>query len=196
MFKSTIDSASLPLPLLSLPPLTPSLFLSLSYSPLSRTSNSVSNGELSRRTVLIPGAIVQPGITPPVVLDCCEHSFFLRSYINRCALPRNAIQLLPLAPPRPSPPPEYPLPPCRLSFSHSSCSPIATGRVVKFGDYLAGNLHRDSDHLNPFPNARIFPPGWPLVSASVLDNGVCAREREIAVKYYGTDGFMSHVRKG
>jgi len=36
---------------------------------------------------LFLGAIVQPGITPPVVLDCYERSFFLRSYINRLRSP-------------------------------------------------------------------------------------------------------------
>lgn len=138
---------------------------------------------------LFLGAIVQPGITPPVVLDCCERSFFLRSYINRLRSPAKRDPTSSLGSAKTAPVPLVVLP-------LSSCSPIATGRVVKFGDYLAGNLHRDSDHLNPFPNARIFPPGWPLVSASVLDNGVCVREREIAVKYYGSDSFMSHVRKG
>lgn len=147
---------------------------------------------------LFLGAIVQPGITPPVVLDCYERSFFLRSYINRLHSPakRDPTSSLGSAKAAPVAVVLCRSTPCRLSFSHSSCSPIAAGGVVKFGDYLAGNLHRDSDHLNPFPNARIFPPGWPLVSASVLDNVECACEREIAVKYYGTDGFMSHVRKG
>lgn len=153
---------------------------------------------------LFLGAIVQPGITPPVVLDCCERSFFLRSYINRLRSPakRDPTSSLGSAKIAPATAAAVGAPLCRLSYSHSSCSPIATGRVVKFGDYLAGNLHRDSDHLNPFLNARIFPPGWPLVSASVLDNDVCARararerEKEIAVKYYRSDSFMSHVRKG
>lgn len=77
MFESTIDSVSFPAH-----PLSVSVTLPYPEHPI-----PVSNEELSRRTVLIPGAIVQPGITPPVVPDCCERSFFLRSYINRLRSP-------------------------------------------------------------------------------------------------------------
>lgn len=170
MFESTIDSA-----------------FSLSFSPSSLRYPEhpipVSNGELSRRTVLIPGAIVQPGITPPVVPDCCERSFLLRSYINRLRSPAKRDPTSSLSSAKAAATAAIvtvsPSSPVRircfvfscpllslLTFCFFSFPPlIATRRVVKFGIFVE-DLHRDSDHLNLFPNGRIFPLGWPLVSAS------------------------------
>lgn len=66
------------IPSLSPPPVR--LFFTLSYPehPIPYPMESFSGEQY-----LFLGAIVQPGITPPVVLDYCERSFFLRSYINR-----------------------------------------------------------------------------------------------------------------
>lgn len=151
MFESTIDSASL------------SLSLSYSEHPIPYPMESF----LSEQYLFL-GAIVQPEITPPVVLDCCERSFFLRSYINRLRSPAKRDPTSSLGSAKAV---SAEVPPLLVVHPRSSCSSIATGRVVKFGDYLAGNLHRDSDHLNPFPNGCIFPPGWSFVSASIPDNG-------------------------
>lgn len=116
LFESTIDCRRLPSSSFS-------LSLSVSCSPLFQHPIPVSNGELSRRAVLIPGAIVQLGINPPVVPDCCERSFLLRSYINRL---RSAAKRDPTSSLGPSAKVVLFLPPCSLSWQEESLSSVAT----------------------------------------------------------------------
>lgn len=151
MFESTIDSPS------------PSFSLSLSL-PYPEHPIPVSNGELSRRTVLIPGAIVQLGINPPVVPDCCKRSFLLRSYINRL---RSAAKRDPTSSSLDS------AKTVRRPLFLLPRIPIASGTVVKFGGYHSREgrpASRDSAESSqsisewPYISARLLPPSLPFLS--------------------------------
>lgn len=175
MFESTIDSASLT-PSLSLP-----LFLTLSLSypehPIPYPMESFPGEQY-----LFLGAIVQPGITPPVVLDCYERSFFLRSYINRL---RSPAKRDPTSAPRPPPTPSSsssagvpplvacsPVSPAPLSRQEESLSSGTTWP----GTCIASRII--STHFRMLVYFRPVGPLFPRVFSITVYGRARARERE------------------
>lgn len=177
------------------PSFSPSFSLSYSEHPIPYPMESF----LSEQYLFL-GAIVQPGITPPVVLDCCERSFFLRSYINRLRSPakRDPTSSLGSAKAAPatvvlrrSAPPacRSPVPPAPLSRQEESLSSGTTWPGTCIATRIISTHFRMPVYFRPV--GPLFPRVFPITVDAARE-----REREFAVKYYGTNGFMSHVRKG